>query len=172
MSTIHCALCSTFATKYRAEQPVCAMSTLVLVKSSIITFVAIQASIFNCTYLRCYWWRVDKSKLVIRHICWQIQGTSAGLRYVNSRAQSNSMLQLVCILRFLQSFAGISDAILDMSTIQFSLNSTFAAKCSLNTPHYGMLTLDLVKSNKITVLLMQSSIFNWTYLHCNWFFID
>jgi hypothetical protein len=40
------------------------------------------------------------------------------------------------------------------------LYSTFTAKCSLNPPDYAMLTLVPVKPNKITVLLMQASIFN------------
>jgi hypothetical protein len=70
------------------------------------------------------------------------------------------MLYQICILGLLESIARISVAILDMSTIQFSLNSTFAAKCSLNTPHYAMLTLVLVKSNKVTVLLVEATIFN------------
>jgi hypothetical protein len=46
---------STFAAKSRAEYPVYAISTLVPVKSNIITVLDIQASIFKRTYLRCYW---------------------------------------------------------------------------------------------------------------------
>jgi hypothetical protein len=81
------------------------------------------------------------------------------LRYVNSRAQSNSMLQLVCILRLLYSIERISVAILDMSTIQCSLCTTFAAKCSLNPPDYALSIEVPVKTNIITFLAIQPSIF-------------
>jgi hypothetical protein len=59
-----------------------------------------------------------------------------------------------------------------MSTTQRMLYSTFAAKCRINPPDYAMSILVPVKYNKITVLLMQASIFNWTYLRCDWWFID
>jgi hypothetical protein len=171
-STNRCALYSILAVKYWAQYPVYAMPHLVSVKSNLITVLDILASIFNWTYLRCYWWRVDKSKRVIRHIFWQIQGTSAGLRYVNSRAQSNSMLQLVCIWRLLYSIERISVGILDMSTIQCSLCSTLSTKCSRNPADYAMSIQVPVKTNIITFLAIQASIFNWTYLRCDWWYID
>jgi hypothetical protein len=44
----------------------------------------VQASTFNWMYLRCDWWIIDKSMRVIHHICYQIQSTISGLRYVKS----------------------------------------------------------------------------------------
>jgi hypothetical protein len=58
------------------------------------------------------------------------------------------------------SIKRISVAIVDIWTIQCSPYSTFAAKCSLNPPHYAMITLVLDKSDKITVLAIQASLFN------------
>jgi hypothetical protein len=53
-------------------------------KPNKITFLGIQASIFNWTYLRCDWWIIDKSMRVILHICCQILATISGLCYANS----------------------------------------------------------------------------------------
>jgi hypothetical protein len=59
-----------------------------------------------------------------------------------------------------------------MSTIQCVLYSTFAAKYRANYPVYAMPSLVPGKSNIITVLLVQASIFNWMYLRCDWWIID
>jgi hypothetical protein len=84
MSTIHCALYSTFAAKYRAQYPLYAMSNLVPVKSNIISVLLKLASTYNCTYLRCDRWFIDKSVRVIFHTFCLIQSTISGLRYVRS----------------------------------------------------------------------------------------
>jgi hypothetical protein len=115
MSTIQCALYSTFVPKYTAQYLVHAMPSLVPFKSNVITFLDIQASIFFWTDIRRYWWNVDNSMRAILHICCQIQGTISGLRYVKSGP---------------------------------------------------------VKSNIMTFLAIQSSIFNWTYLRCYCWCID
>jgi hypothetical protein len=127
---------------------------------------------FKWTYPRRYWWNVDNSMSVILHICSLIQGTISGLRYINSRALSNSMLQQVCILMFMYLIKRISVVILDMSIIQCSLCSTFATKCSLNPADYAMSIQVPVKTNIITFLAIQASIFNCTYLRCDWWYID
>jgi hypothetical protein len=95
--------------------PEYAMSTLVTVKSNTVTVLAIQASIFNWKYLRCYWWFIDKSIRVILHICCQIHA---------------------------------------------------------QYPVYAMSILVHVKSNIITVLDIQASIFNWTQIRRYWWYID
>jgi hypothetical protein len=41
---------------------------MVQVKQNIFTFLPIQTSIFNWTYLRCDWWFIDKSMRVMLHI--------------------------------------------------------------------------------------------------------
>jgi hypothetical protein len=60
------------------------MSNLFSVKSNIITFLDIQSSISNWTYLRCYCWCIDKLMRVILHTCCEVQGTAAVLCYVKS----------------------------------------------------------------------------------------
>jgi hypothetical protein len=59
------------------------MWTVVPAKYNVITAPRIQASIFNCTYLRCYWRYLDNSMSVILQIWCQIQRTSSSSRYVN-----------------------------------------------------------------------------------------
>jgi hypothetical protein len=81
-----CVLYSTFAANYSVQQLVCAMSTLVPVKSNNFTVLHIQATVFKWTYLRYCWWCVRTAMLAILHTFWQMQRTSAGLRYVNSGA--------------------------------------------------------------------------------------
>jgi hypothetical protein len=74
----------TFAAKYRAQYTVYAMPSLFPTKSNKITFLDIEASIFNWTYLRRYCWYVDNSMRVILHICSQTQPKSSRLRCVKS----------------------------------------------------------------------------------------
>jgi hypothetical protein len=84
MSTIQCSLFSSFADKCSPNPPDYAMLTLVIVKSDKITVLLMRASIFNWTYLRCYWWCNDKTMRVILHICCQMQPKSYRLRCVNT----------------------------------------------------------------------------------------
>jgi hypothetical protein len=72
----------TFTAKYSLHPPVYAMSTLVPVKSNAISVLHIQATIFNWTYLRCYWRYLDNSVRVILQTWCQIQRTSPDLRYM------------------------------------------------------------------------------------------
>jgi hypothetical protein len=50
---------------------------------NVFTAPHIQASIFSCRYLRCYWRYLEYSMLVIPQTWCQIQRTSSGLRYLN-----------------------------------------------------------------------------------------
>jgi hypothetical protein len=79
-----CVLQSTFAANYTAQYPVYAMPSLVPFISNIITFLDIQASMFNWTYFLRYGWYIDSSVLVILHICCKIKRVSSYFRYVKS----------------------------------------------------------------------------------------
>jgi hypothetical protein len=59
-----------------------------------------------------------------------------------------------------------------MSTTQCALCSPFAAKYREQNRFCAMPTLLPVKSNISTFLDFRASIFNWTYLRCDWSFID
>jgi hypothetical protein len=59
------------------------MSTLDPVKSNAISVLHIQATIFNWTYLRCYWRYLDISMNDVLQTGSQIQRTSSSLHYVN-----------------------------------------------------------------------------------------
>jgi hypothetical protein len=132
------------------------------IKSNIFTVPHVEAPIFNWTYLRCDWWCIDKSMRVIHNIRFTL---------CQLWCQSNTILLLFLIFRLQYLIERIYDDVGEMSTIVCVLYSTFTAKCSLNPPDYAMLTLVPGKPNKITVLLMQASIFNWTYLWCDCWFI-
>jgi hypothetical protein len=100
MSTLQCALYSTFAVKYRAQYPVCAMPSLMPVKSNIITFLDTQSTIFNLTYLFRYWSHVDNSMRVILLICSQIHSTISGLSYAISGPGKNQYIYISCYSGF------------------------------------------------------------------------
>jgi hypothetical protein len=76
------------------------------------------------------------------------------------------------MFRLQYSIERISVDIGDTSTIQCALYSTFAAKYRAQYPVYAMPSLFPGKSNIITVLLVQASIFIWMYLRCDWWIID
>jgi hypothetical protein len=66
--TFRCALYWKFGVKYRAHRLVYAAWTVVPYIYNVITAPLIQASIFNWTYLRCYWRYADIWKRVILQI--------------------------------------------------------------------------------------------------------
>jgi hypothetical protein len=115
LSTSRCVLYSTFPAKYRAQNPVWAMSTLV---------------------------------------------------------PSNPVKWHFLLFSLQYSIDRISAAIVGVSTNRCALYLTYAAKCSLFPPDYATSTLVPVKFNKVTVLLVQASIFNSTYIRCDWLFIE
>jgi hypothetical protein len=87
-----------------------------------------------------------------------------------SRSNPIQLHFLIFILQY--SIECISAAIGCLSTNRCVLYFTFSANYRAQYPVYAMPTLAPVKSNIITVLLMQASTFNWTYLRCDWWFID
>jgi hypothetical protein len=72
IARIQCALYCNLGAKYSAHPPVYAMWTVVPAIYSVITAPHIHASIFNWTYLRCYWRYLDNSTRVIPQAWCQI----------------------------------------------------------------------------------------------------
>jgi hypothetical protein len=70
--------------------------------------------------------------------------------------QSNPIELYFLLFWYQYTIERISADIGDMSTIQSALYCTFTAKFSLNPPDYANSTLIPVKSNIITVLLLQA----------------
>ena len=94
------ALYVTFAVMCTACQLVCAMSTLVPVKSSVIVVLHIQVKIFKWMYLRFYCTHGYNSMSVTFHIWCHMHHTSAGLYYVNSglcQIQRNCCFAYSCL---------------------------------------------------------------------------
>jgi hypothetical protein len=83
ITTIQCALYCKPGAKYSAPPPVYAMCTVVPDIYKVFTASHIQATIFNWTYLRCYWKYHDNSVCVILQTWCQIQRTSSSFRCVN-----------------------------------------------------------------------------------------
>jgi hypothetical protein len=82
-STMQCALHCKHGAKYSAHPPVFAMWTVVPDIYNVDTARHIQTSIFNWTYLRCYWGYHDNLKRVIMQIWCHISHTPSRLHYVN-----------------------------------------------------------------------------------------
>jgi hypothetical protein len=83
ISTLQWALYCQLGGKFCAHPPLHAMWTVVPDICNIFTATHIQASIFNWTYLRCYWRYLAHSMSVILQGWCQLQRTSSSLRYVN-----------------------------------------------------------------------------------------
>jgi hypothetical protein len=81
--THRCALYCKFGVKYSAHPPVYSIWTVIPAIYNVFTGSHSQATIFNWTYLRCYWRYLDNSMLVILQTWRQILRTSSSLRYVN-----------------------------------------------------------------------------------------
>jgi hypothetical protein len=96
------------------------------------------------------------------------EGQNIRITLCQLRSRSNPVYLQFLIFRLQYSIERIFDDIGDMLTIQCALYSTFAAKCRPYPEDYAMSTLVPVNSNRITVLPMETSIFNWTYLQCDW----
>jgi hypothetical protein len=79
---IEFALYCKLGAKCSAHRPVYALWTVVPDIYNVMTTPHIQASIFSCRQLPCYWWYLDNSMRVILHSCCQIKRTSSSLRYV------------------------------------------------------------------------------------------
>jgi hypothetical protein len=83
IATIQWALYCNRGAKYSARSPVYAIWTVVPDIYNVITAPHINASIFNCRYLRCYCRYLINSMRVILQTWRQIQRTSSSLLYVN-----------------------------------------------------------------------------------------
>jgi hypothetical protein len=172
MSTIQYALLSTFAAKYRAQYPVYAMPSLMPVKSNIITFLDTQSTIFNLTYLFRYWSYVDNSMRGILHICFQIQSTISGLRYVKS-GPNQIQYNYICWYSGVNIQLNVSPSIL---VICRQFNERYTPHYLSNTGHISQFALrqlwGSVELNVLTDLHIESSVINWTYFRCYYRYVD
>jgi hypothetical protein len=82
IANMQCASYCKLGAKYSAHPPVYDMWTVVQAIYNEMTTPHIESSIFNCTYLRCYWRYLDISMSVILQSWCQIQRTFPGLRRV------------------------------------------------------------------------------------------
>jgi hypothetical protein len=83
ITSIQCALYCKLGAKYSTHRSVYAMWTVVPDIYNEVTDPNIQTSIFNWTYLRCYYRYHDNSMRVILQTWCPMQRTSRSLRYVN-----------------------------------------------------------------------------------------
>jgi hypothetical protein len=162
MSTIECALYSTFTAKCSLNPPDYATSSLVPVKFNIFTFLLMQASISHWTCIRCDWWFIDKSTRVIYHVCCQIQRTMFGLLYVDYGPGQIQYNYISCY--------SVCNIPLNVNPSILVIWRQFHER---HTPHLqpyaednmrfcAMSNLALVKSNIISSIAIQAAIFNWT----------
>jgi hypothetical protein len=76
------------------------------------------------------------------------------------------------IFRLQYSAVGICAAVGDIPSIQWELYSNLDAEYSAHPPVYAVWTVVPVIYNAFTAPYIQSSIFIWTYLRCNWRYLD
>jgi hypothetical protein len=127
--------------KYSAHPPVYAMWTVVPDIYNVITAPHIQASIFNCTYLRCNWRYHDNLMCVILQTWWQIKRTSSSLPYVNC-GPGHIQGTYISAYSVLQCSAErICAPVADITTIQCMLYYKPGAKYSAHPPVYAMWTV-------------------------------
>jgi hypothetical protein len=165
MLTIRRSLYGTLAAKYSANAPVHAMSTLVRSNPRKLQFCIfeIQYSIEHISAVIREMWTTRcalNSKFAAKY--------SAHTPVHAIPTQVPVKFNIITVLDIQASIFNWTYTvdIGDMSTIQYTLYSTIAAKGSLDPPDYAVSTPVPVKSNIITAPLMQASIFNWPYLRC------
>jgi hypothetical protein len=162
MSTIQRALYCNLCAKYSAYSPDYAMWTVVPDIYNVITAPHIQASIFNSIYLRCCWRYLDNALRVPLQTLCQIQRSSCRWRYVNcgpGHVQCNYSSTY-------SDFERICATIADISRMLRAIYCKPGAKCSAHPPVYDTWTEVPDICNVITAPHIQTSVFNWTYLHC------
>jgi hypothetical protein len=86
-------------------------------------------------------------------------------------SRPNPIYLLFFLCRHQHSIECISAAIGGLSTNCYVSYTTFAFKYRAQYPVYAMPTLVPVKSNIFTVLVIQISIVNWTYLRPYWWYV-
>jgi hypothetical protein len=121
---------------------------------NVITAQHIQASIFNCSYLRCYSRYLDNSMCVILQTWCQIQRTSSSLRYLNCcpvHIQCNYS-STHCWLQY--SSERICAAIGGIPTFRCGLYCKPGAKYCAHPPVYDMWTVVPTIYNVITAPLI------------------
>jgi hypothetical protein len=148
------------------------MWTVVPTIYNAITAPHIRDSIFNCTYLRCYWKHLDNSMRVIRQTWCQIRRTSSSLRYVNCGPDHIQCNYSSVYSGFNIQLNRICGAIGDIPTFRSALHCKFDAKYSAHPPVYAMWTVVPGIYSVITAPHMQASIFNSMFLRCYWWYLE
>jgi hypothetical protein len=87
-------------------------------------------------------------------------------------SRSYTMHLQLRIFKLQYSAVGICAAIVHITSIQCALYCKHWAKCSAYPPVYAMRTVVPDKYNAFTAPHIQNSVFIWTYLRCNWRYLD
>jgi hypothetical protein len=131
ITSIQCALYCKLDAKYSPHPPVYTMWTVVPAIYKVFKAPHSQATIFNCTYLRCNWEYSDTSTPVTLLTWCQVQRTSSGLRYVNYGPG-----HIQCIYSSIYSDFNIH---LNVSALLLYISRQFSARYTANllpnTPH-------------------------------------
>jgi hypothetical protein len=137
ISTIKCALYCKHGAKYSAHSPVYAIRNVVPAIYNVITTPYIQASIFNWSYLRWYWWYSDNSMRGILQTWCQVQRTSSSFRH-----QDCGPRHIQCI--YSSTYSGfniqlnVSALLLEIS---WQCNARYTANLEPNAAHILQFTL-------------------------------
>jgi hypothetical protein len=159
--------------KYCAHPPVFAMKELWSRTYTMhLQLRILSASIFNWTYVRCSCRYHDNSMHVTLQTWCQIQRTPSSFRYVNSDPGHIQCIYISAYSVLQYSTERICAAIGHITTIQCALYCKLGAKYSAHPPVYAMCTVVPTYTMYLQFRIFSASIFNWTYLRCNWRYHD
>jgi hypothetical protein len=87
-------------------------------------------------------------------------------------SRTYTMYLQICIFRLQYSTERICAAIGDISSIQWELYCNLGAEYTAHPPVYAMWSVVPDIYNAFTAPRIQTSMFIWTYLRCNWRYLD
>jgi hypothetical protein len=152
--TLRCALYCKFGVKYSALRTVYAVWTMVPDIYKVFMAPPSRASIFSCSYLRCYGRYHINSMRVILHTWCQIHRTPSGLRYMNCVPG-----HIKCIASSIYSDFNIRSNVTALLFEIIDYDARYTTNLEPNIAHIIRFTL-------------QDSIFSWSYLRCYWRCLD
>jgi hypothetical protein len=156
--TLRCALYCKLGDKYSAHRPVYAVWTVVPHIYNVVTTPHIQASIFSCRQLPCYWWYLDNPMRVILHSCCRIKRTSSSLRYVIC---GPGHIQSIFSTAYLGFNIQLKVSALQLEIFRY-FDARYTANLATNTAHFLQISLCEQWCRTYTMYL-QLRIFNPEY---------
>jgi hypothetical protein len=155
ISTTQCALYCKLGAKYSAQPPAFAMWTVVPDMYNVVTSPHIKVSVWDWKYLLCYWRYLDNSMRAILQTLWQIQRTSARLRYEYC-GPGHEQCSYISAYSGFNSQLNVSRSLLEICR---EFNAPYTANMVPNTAQIIQITLCELWSRPYTMYLQPHILF-------------